>query len=260
MPLIYAFDHRHRRAPMELKDQLGGKGANLAEMTSVLGLPVPPGFTITTDACRSYMHDGWPAGLDAELDRHLAKLEKAMRAKLGDPSDPLLVSVRSGAKFSMPGMMDTVLNLGLNDRSVKGLARQTGDERFAYGSYARLLSMFGKVVRGIDGEVFDEPQDAAKAAEGVTDVADLSAAAWKALCTGHKRAIREHSKKPFPQDPRAQLDAAIDAVFGSWNGDRAIALPRAREDQQRARHRGQRPGDGLRQPRRQLRHRCGLHP
>ena len=208
---------------MELKDQLGGKGANLAEMTSVLGLPVPPGFTITTDACRSYMHDGWPAGLDAELDRHLAKLEKAMGAKLGDPTEPLLVSVRSGAKFSMPGMMDTVLNLGLNDRSVKGLARQTGDERFAYGSYARLLSMFGKVVRGIDGDVFDEPQDAAKAAEGVTDVAQLSAAAWKALCTGHKRAIREHSKKPFPQDPRAQLDAAIDAVFGSWNGDRAIA-------------------------------------
>ena len=119
---------------MEYKDLLGGKGANLAEMTSVLKLPVPPGFTISTDACRAYMHGGWPAGLDDEIADHVAKLEKTMGRRLGDPADPLLVSVRSGAKFSMPGMMDTVLNLGLNDKSVKGLAAATGDERFAYDS------------------------------------------------------------------------------------------------------------------------------
>ena len=126
---VYAFDHKHRRPPMEYKDLLGGKGANLAEMTSVLKLPVPPGFTISTDACRAYMHGGWPAGLDDEIATHVAKLEATMGRKLGDPADPLLVSVRSGAKFSMPGMMDTVLNLGLNDKSVKGLA--DGDRRRA---------------------------------------------------------------------------------------------------------------------------------
>ena len=127
MPFIYAFDHKHRKAPMDMKDLLGGKGANLAEMTSVLGLPVPGGFTITTDACRAYMDAGWPKGLDAEVTKHLTALEKKMGRRLGDPVDPLLVSVRSGAKFSMPGMMDTVLNLGLNDDSVEGLAKQTDD-------------------------------------------------------------------------------------------------------------------------------------
>ncbi|MGI8492647.1 MAG: PEP/pyruvate-binding domain-containing protein, partial [Acidimicrobiales bacterium] len=122
MPLIYAFDHKHRRAPMAMKDLLGGKGANLAEMTSVLGLPVPPGFTLTTDACRAYLEGGWPPGLDAEIARSVRRLERSMGKTLGDAEDPLLVSVRSGAKFSMPGMMDTVLNLGLNDESVKALA------------------------------------------------------------------------------------------------------------------------------------------
>ncbi len=124
VPYAYSFDHKHRRPPMQMKDLLGGKGANLAEMTSVLKLPVPPGFTISTDACREYMHSGWPKGLDAEILAQVAKLEKAMKRRLGDPKDPLLVSVRSGAKFSMPGMMDTVLNLGLNDRSVKGSGRR----------------------------------------------------------------------------------------------------------------------------------------
>ena len=142
MPYVYAFDHKHRRPPMEYKDLLGGKGANLAEMTSVLELPVPPGFTISTKTCRDYMYDGWPAGLDEEIAKQVSKLEKAMGRKLGDPSDPLLVSVRSGAKFSMPGMMDTVLNLGLNDQSVVGLAHVTEDERFAYDSYRRFISMY----------------------------------------------------------------------------------------------------------------------
>src|SRR5947207_3942873 len=156
MPFVYAFDHKHRKPPMEMKDLLGGKGANLAEMTSVLGLPVPPGFTISTDACRDYMHTGWPDGLDGEIAKHVKKLEKAMKKRLGDPGDPLLVSVRSGAKFSMPGMMDTVLNLGLNDDSVKGLAKQTQNERFAYDSYRRFVQMFGKIVLDISGELFEE--------------------------------------------------------------------------------------------------------
>src|SRR5438445_11401140 len=125
MQFVFAFDHKHRKPPMSMKDLLGGKGANLAEMTSVLGLPVPPGFTITTDACRAYMGGGWPKGLDDEIAQHVKGLEKAMGQRRGDPADPLLVSVRSGAKFSMPGMLDTVLNLGLNDESVEGLAKQT---------------------------------------------------------------------------------------------------------------------------------------
>src|SRR5215216_4796085 len=148
---------------MDMKDLLGGKGANLAEMTSVRGLPVPPGFTITTDACRAYMAAGWPEGIDAEIDKHLSRLERKMGRHLGDPSDPLLVSVRSGAKFSMPGMMDTVLNLGLNDNSVKGLAAGTDDERFAYDSYRRFIAMYGRIVLDIDGESFEHPLEEAKA-------------------------------------------------------------------------------------------------
>src|SRR5256885_15746036 len=145
---------------MDMKDLLGGKGANLAEMASVLGLPVPGGFTITTDACRAHMASGWPKGLDDEISKHLAALEKKMGRRLGDPVDPLLVSVRSGAKFSMPGMMDTVLNLGLNDESVEGLAKQT-DERFAWDSYRRFVAMYGRIVLDIPGEEVDELFDAA---------------------------------------------------------------------------------------------------
>src|SRR5215217_4069778 len=152
---------------MDMKDLLGGKGANLAEMTSVLGLPVPPGFTITTDACRAYMASGWPKDLDAEVDKHLARLEKKMGRTVGDPDDPLLVSVRSGAKFSMPGMMDTVLNLGLNDRSVEGLARQTGgDVRFAADAYRRFIQMFGKIVMDVPPDAFEHALDEAKAVKG----------------------------------------------------------------------------------------------
>ena len=222
-PLVYAFDHRHRRPPMELADLLGGKGANLAEMASVLELPVPPGFTITTDACRAYLRSGWPAALDAQLARHLGRLEKRTGRTLGDPHDPLLVSVRSGARFSMPGMMDTILNLGLNDHSVRGLARTTGDEAFAYGSYARLISMYGRVVLGIDAAVFDAPQRAVMAALGAVDAATLPAMAWKQLCKDHKAAIRTASGRPFPQQPSAQLHGAVEAVFSSWNTARAVA-------------------------------------
>ncbi|MEL0075143.1 MAG: PEP/pyruvate-binding domain-containing protein, partial [Ilumatobacter sp.] len=228
MPYVYAFDHSHRKPPMSYKDLLGGKGANLAEMTTVLGLPVPPGFTVSTDACRAYMHGGWPEGLDAEVTRHVAKLEKTMGRRLGDANDPLLVSVRSGAKFSMPGMMDTVLNLGLNDESVKGLATVTGDERFAYDSYRRFIAMYGRIVLGVDGEVFEHPLEAAKAKAGTSNDAELDAAVLKGLVKTYLAAVRRATGAPFPQDPRAQLDGAIEAVFRSWNGARAIAY-RVRE-------------------------------
>ena len=213
---------------MDMKDLLGGKGANLAEMTSVLGLPVPPGFTITTDACRAYMANGWPKDLDEEVARHVFRLEKKMGRKLGDPFDPLLVSVRSGAKFSMPGMMDTVLNLGLNDVSVKGLAKATNDERFAYDSYRRFISMYGRIVLGVDAAAFDEPFEKAKAAAGITSDAELPASALAELCEEYKSIVYKHTGRPFPQKPRVQLNGAIEAVFRSWNGARAIAY-RVRE-------------------------------
>ncbi|MGD9793032.1 MAG: pyruvate, phosphate dikinase [Acidimicrobiia bacterium] len=228
MPYVYAFDHKHRRPPMEMKDLLGGKGANLAEMTSVLGLPVPPGFTISTDACRAYMRGGWPDGLDTEVAKHVAKLEKAMKRKLGDANDPLLVSVRSGAKFSMPGMMDTVLNLGLNDKSVKGIAKVTGDERFAYDSYRRFLAMYGRIVLDIDGHLFDGPLEHAKGIAGAKTDADLPASTLKELCENYKKIVKVETGKNFPQDPMKQLRGAIEAVFASWNGARAIAY-RVRE-------------------------------
>jgi pyruvate,orthophosphate dikinase len=213
---------------MEYKDLLGGKGANLAEMTSVLKLPVPPGFTISTDACRAYMKGGWPVELDEEIAQHVFKLEKAMGRKLGDPFDPLLVSVRSGAKFSMPGMMDTVLNLGLNDDSVKGLAHVTGDERFAYDSYRRFIAMYGRIVLDVDGEHFEQPLEAAKEKAGVKTDAELTADALKGLCTQYLAVVKKDTGAPFPQKPREQLRGAVEAVFRSWNGARAIAY-RVRE-------------------------------
>ena len=228
MPLVYPFDHKHRRPPMELKDLLGGKGANLAEMTSVLELPVPPGFTITTDACRAYMVAGWPDGLTDEVAKQVRRLEKAMGKRLGDATDPLLVSVRSGAKFSMPGMMDTVLNLGLNDDSVKGLADQTDDERFAYDSYRRFISMYGRIVLGVDGQAFDGPFDEAKQRSGAKSDADVSAKVLHELCDEFKKVVEKATGSLFPQDPGEQLRGAIEAVFRSWNGARAVAY-RVRE-------------------------------
>src|SRR3954465_15960776 len=213
---------------MDMKDLLGGKGANLAEMTSVLGLPVPGGFTITTDACRAYMDTGWPKGLDAEITKHLTALEKKMGRRLGDPVDPLLVSVRSGAKFSMPGMMDTVLNLGLNDDSVEGLAKQTDDERFAYDSYRRFISMYGRIVLDIEGEHFDRLLETAKEWDGATTDAEVSAETLRRLCERYKDVVRKETGNPFPQDPLVQLKGAIEAVFRSWNGARAISY-RVRE-------------------------------
>jgi pyruvate,orthophosphate dikinase len=210
----------------DLRDLLGGKGANLAEMTN-LGLPVPPGFTITTDACRHYLtHGAMPGGLDDEVTAHLRGLEEAMGRKLGDPADPLLVSVRSGAKFSMPGMMETVLNIGLSDESVHGLAKQADNERFAWDSYRRLIQMFGKTVLGIDGDAFEHALEAAKQAKGTRSDLDLDAADLSGLVETFKGIVREHSGRDFPQDPREQMDLAIGAVFESWNADRAILYRR----------------------------------
>jgi pyruvate,orthophosphate dikinase len=223
VPYVYAFEHRHKRPPMEMKDLLGGKGANLAEMTSALHLPVPPGFTISTDACRDHMRSGWPQGLSDEVARHTGRLEKAMKRRLGDPSDPLLVSVRSGAKFSMPGMMDTVLNLGLNDRSVKGLARATADERFAHDSYRRFIAMYARIVLGLDGELFDDLLERAKSNAKVTTDAELPAEALKDLCIIYKKQVKDRTGRAFPQDPQRQLRGAIEAVFSSWDSPRARA-------------------------------------
>ena len=216
MKYVYDFAEGSR----DMKDLLGGKGANLSEMTN-LGLPVPPGFVITTEACTAYLASGdVPAELAAEVTEHLDALEKAMGKKLGQADDPLLVSVRSGAKFSMPGMMDTVLNIGLNDASVLGLAKQ-GDERFAWDSYRRLLQMFGKTVLGVDGELFEHAHDEAKKAKGTTNDLDLDAADLQGLVDTFKGIVREATGRDFPQDPREQMDLATKAVFDSWNGERA---------------------------------------
>ncbi|MEU3922099.1 pyruvate, phosphate dikinase [Streptomyces sp. NPDC029004] len=214
---VYDFTEGNR----DLKDLLGGKGANLAEMTN-LGLPVPPGFTITTEACKVYLESGQePSALRDEVSAHLDALEQSMGKKLGQADNPLLVSVRSGAKFSMPGMMDTVLNIGLSDASVVGLAKQSGDERFAWDSYRRLIQMFGKTVLGVDGELFEDALDEAKTAKKVTVDTDLDAADLKKLVKQFKKTVSREAGRDFPQDPREQMDLAIRSVFESWNTDRA---------------------------------------
>ena len=204
-----------------MKDLLGGKGANLAEMTK-LGLPVPPGFTITTEACRAYLKESTvPESLATEVTRALRGVEDQMGRHLGDPSDPLLVSVRSGAKFSMPGMMETVLNIGLNDESVLGLAAVSGNERFAWDSYRRLIQMFGKTVLDIDGDLFSDALDALKAERGVKGDTELTAEDLKGLVETFKGIVKEQTGHDFPQDPRTQMDMGIEAVFRSWNTERA---------------------------------------
>jgi pyruvate,orthophosphate dikinase len=218
-PTNYVFDFS--QGSKDLKDLLGGKGANLAEMTR-LGLPVPPGFTITTEACRAYLANGKePAELRVQVTAALRHLEDSVDRRLGDRHDPLLVSVRSGAKFSMPGMMETVLNIGLNDASVVGLAEAAGSERFAWDSYRRLIQMFGKTVLDIEGDRFSDALDKAKAAKGITSDVDLDVADLQGLVQRFKDIVKEESGKDFPQHPREQLDLAIRAVFDSWNTDRA---------------------------------------
>lgn len=217
MVWVYEFSEGSK----DQKDLLGGKGANLAEMTT-LGLPVPPGFTISTETCRAYLAEGGePDGLAEEVTEHLATLESAMDKRLGDADDPLLVSVRSGAKFSMPGMMETVLNVGLNDTSVGGLAARSEDERFALDSYRRLLQMFGGTVLDVDSELFSEALDEAKRTRGTESDLDLDADDLRDLVETFKAIIKDQTGRDFPQDPREQLDLAIRAVFDSWNTERA---------------------------------------
>ncbi|MCE7742001.1 MAG: pyruvate, phosphate dikinase, partial [Candidatus Heimdallarchaeota archaeon] len=207
----------------DLKDTLGGKGANLAEMTS-LGLPVPPGFVISTQACLHFLenNESYPPGLKESIDETLEALENHMGKKLGDEKDPLLVSVRSGAKISMPGMMDTVLNLGLNDVSVEGLAKVSNDSRFAYDSYRRFMYMYADVVRGVSKEHFEKELQKLKHELNVENDTEISADDLKKLIQTYKTIYKEHLGEEFPQDPRKQLDDAIRAVFRSWNTRRAI--------------------------------------
>lgn len=221
---VYTFAEGNK----EMKDLLGGKGANLAEMTN-LGLPVPPGFTITTEACREYLKDNKvPDSLVPEVTQALRDVEYQIGRKLGDANDPLLVSVRSGAKFSMPGMMETVLNIGLNDVSVLGLAKASGNERFAWDSYRRLVQMFGKTVMDIDGDLFADALDQMKAERGAKSDTDLTAADLQELTEKFKAIVKEATGTEFPQDPRTQMDMATEAVFRSWNTERA-AIYRRRE-------------------------------
>ena len=210
------------------RELLGGKGAGLAEMTAI-GIPVPAGFTVTTEACREYMRSGaeLPDGLEREIDEHLRALEKETGKRFGDPEDPLLVSVRSGAAVSMPGMMDTILNLGLDDEAVAGLARATGNERFAEDAYRRLIQMYGDVVAGVDAHRFERELTALKERRGVEDDVDLSAGDLRELVGRFKDIYREETGEDFPQDPRVQLERAVRAVFDSWETPRAQVYRRA---------------------------------
>ncbi|HXH06976.1 MAG TPA: pyruvate, phosphate dikinase, partial [Vicinamibacterales bacterium] len=224
---VYFFGNGRAEGNRDMRDLLGGKGAGLAEMTNA-GLPVPPGFTISTEACRLYYARGGrvPADVDRQMLEALRRLERAAGARLGDVDNPLLVSVRSGAKFSMPGMMDTILNLGLNDRTVEGLKRRTNNGRFAYDSYRRFIQMFGNVVLEIPKEVFEHELEAVKRERGAAQDTDLDEAALRDLVARYKRIVRERTGRDFPQDPLEQLRMARDAVFRSWNNPRAVEYRR----------------------------------
>ncbi len=218
---VYSFGGGKADGNGKMKDDLGGKGAGLAEMTNA-GLPVPPGFTIQTEACREYMrHNGVSQEVDRQMDAALQKLEALQGQQLGKGDNPLLVSVRSGAKFSMPGMMDTILNLGLNDQSVEALAKRGNNARFAYDSYRRLIQMFGAVVLEIPKPAFDDVFDAKKKQKKAKLDTDLDAKALKEVIEEYKKVVKKHTKRDFPQDANEQLTMARDAVFRSWQNDRA---------------------------------------
>ncbi len=219
---VYSFGAGHNEGRADMRNLLGGKGANLAEMASI-GLPVPPGFTITTELCTAYYEHGrsYPAELDAQVEAALGLIEQAVGLKFGDRSAPLLVSVRSGARVSMPGMMDTVLNLGLNDDTVQGLQAASGDPRFAWDSYRRFIQMYGSVVLGVDHHHFEDIIENAKHAAGVTEDTALSPEHWQDVVAEYKDMVARETGKPFPMDPKAQLWGAIGAVFGSWENPRA---------------------------------------
>ena len=218
---VYFFGGGKADGHGKMKDDLGGKGAGLAEMTNA-GLPVPPGFTIQTEACREYMRTGAVSKeVDRQMDEALAKLESLQGQKLGSGENPLLVSVRSGAKFSMPGMMDTILNLGLNDKSVESLAKRSNNPRFAADSYRRLIQMFGNVVLEIPKSAFDEVFDAKKKKKQAKLDTELDARALQEVIEEYKKVVKKHARRDFPQDPHEQLVMARDAVFRSWQNERA---------------------------------------
>src|SRR5208337_920109 len=222
---VYFFGGGKADGDGKMKDVLGGKGAGLAEMTNA-GLPVPPGFTIQTEACREYMRGSLSKDVDRQMEEALAKLESLQGQKLGEGENPLLVSVRSGAKFSMPGMMDTILNLGLNDKSVEALARRSNNPRFAADSYRRLIQMFGNVVLDIEKSAFEEVFDAKKHQKKTKLDTDLDARDLQEVIADYKKVVKKHAKRDFPQDPREQLVMARDAVFRSWQNDRAKSYRR----------------------------------
>jgi len=219
---VYSFGAGHNEGRAEMRNLLGGKGANLAEMASI-DLPVPPGFTLTTEVCTAFYENGekYPADLTPQVRTALARIEAAVGLGFGDPKKPLLVSVRSGARVSMPGMMDTVLNLGLNDATVEGLAAASGDDRFAWDSYRRFIQMFGSVVLDVEHHRFEEIIEHVKLEAGAIEDTALSADDWRRVVDGYKEMVQAETGKPFPQDPEAQLWAAIGAVFGSWMNPRA---------------------------------------
>ncbi|MDH3998314.1 MAG: pyruvate, phosphate dikinase, partial [Desulfuromonadales bacterium] len=224
---VYFFGNGDAEGRGDMKNLLGGKGANLAEMTSI-GLPVPAGFTLTTEVCTEFYKNerNYPASLEAEVDEHMAKVEQLMGKKFGDSANPLLVSVRSGARASMPGMMDTVLNLGLNDDTVQGVISQSGDERFAYDSYRRFIQMYSNVVLEMDGDILEHILEQMKEARGVEEDTALTAADLKELVALFKNKVKEEIGKDFPMDPKEQLWGSIGAVFGSWMNFRAVTYRR----------------------------------
>ncbi|HOL52472.1 MAG TPA: pyruvate, phosphate dikinase, partial [Bacillota bacterium] len=220
---VYYFGGKQADGKGDMKNLLGGKGAGLAEMTN-LGIPVPPGFTITTEVCTAFYENDrkWPEGLEEQIRENLKRLEEEMGAKFADPDNPLLLSVRSGARVSMPGMMDTVLNLGLNDATAQGLIKKTGNPRFVYDSYRRFVHMYSDVVLEVPHEAFEEAIAAKKKARGVKLDMDLTADDLKELVEEYKEIARKHTGKDFPEDPWEQLRGSINAVFDSWNNQRAI--------------------------------------
>ena len=224
---VYSFGSGSAEGRSDMKELLGGKGANLAEM-SLIGIPVPPGFTITTEVCADYFDRGrqLPEEVRPQVESALSRMEEAVGKKFGNPADPLLVSVRSGAALSMPGMMNTILNLGLTDASVEGLAKKTGNPRFAYDGYRRLIDMFGSTAMGVEHEAFEHEMDGLKKERGVKLDTDLSGDDLKELVRRYKAVYQKHVKESFPQDPKDQLWKAIMAVFNSWMGNKALEYRR----------------------------------
>jgi pyruvate,orthophosphate dikinase len=245
-----------------MRNLLGGKGANLHEMAS-LGLPVPPGFTITTEVCTYFYAKGktYPPDLAAQVDAAVAEVERLTGRVFGDAANPLLLSVRSGARASMPGMMDTVLNLGLNDASVETVAKSSGDERFAFDSYRRFIQMYSHVVLEVDDHEFEDILEHYKDSKGYSLDTDLNAKDWRAVIVDYKAKVAEATGKPFPTEPKDQLSGSIGAVFSSWmNQPARDHLSKAQQHPRGLGNRRQRPGDGVRQHGRDIGDRRRLHP